>query len=40
MYFSCIAVVGEAGKSRVCEELMNFIPIKEIDEYVSDKLIA
>ena len=40
MHFSCIAVVSKARKSRMYEELMNFIPIKEINEYVSDKLIA
>ena len=40
MHFSCIAVFGEARKSRVCEELINFISVKEINEYVSDKLIA
>jgi len=40
MHFSCITVVGEARKSRVCEELINFMPVKEIDEYVSDKPTA
>ena len=40
MYFSCIAVVSEARKSRVCKELMNFVPVKEMDEYISDKPIT
>jgi len=37
MHFSCISIVSKAGKTHVRKELVDFVPIKEMDEYAFDR---